>query len=308
MTTKNLVLTGAVALVLVGAAVMTGRNGSRSQAPRLNGEKILPAFDSERVARIEVGDKLTLAADDSGWKLESMQGYPADRAKIAEHVLRLKELTVGQVARARKLGVETRVVLRDAAGEVVAEVRLGDKHKARGGYYDDGRYVAYKGETVLVKDALDAFDGDMRAWCETKIVDTPYVSFKELAAPDLGEETLGLATGVVAKVTIAGDTNRVATVGATVPGGTDRYLRLDGSDFVYVVPGYAVEGLLPKPPPEAPKAEERAAPPAEDEAKAPAAEQAAPAAETAETPAEAAAEATPEGAVLASEPIEVKAP
>ena len=56
-------------------------------------------------------------------------------------------------------------------------------------------------------------------------------------------------------MTIAGDTNRVATIGNKVKDGSDRYFKLDNSEWVYIVPEYSVDKLLPKPPPEEKKEE-----------------------------------------------------
>ena len=84
----------------------------------------------------------------------------------------------------------------------------------------------------------------------------------------VSEEDLGFATGVVAKVTIAGDTNRVATIGNKVKNGNDRYFKLDNSEWVYIVPEYSVDKLLPKPPPEEKKEEVKEEPkPAQEEPK-----------------------------------------
>ena len=180
MTNKNLVVLVAAAVVLGGAAYFLG-NGSKGTAPKLNGKTILPGFNAADVAKIEIGGKLTLAADEKGWVVESLHGYPASRDKIAENLLKLTELKVGQVARGRKLGAETDVVLKDAAGKSVAELKLGDTHSRKptgqaamyGGGYPDGRYLAFQGETVLVKDTLDAFDGDAKKWCDTRIASIP---------------------------------------------------------------------------------------------------------------------------------------
>ena len=76
-------------------------------------------------------------------------------------------------------------------------------------------------------------------------------------------------------MTIAGDTNRVATVGNPLPDGSGRYFRLEGQPWIFVVPSYSVERLLPKPeapePEPAPESE-----PAPDPAPAPAPEPPAP--------------------------------
>ena len=167
MSNKNLYILIGAAVVLGAAAYFVG-SGSKPSAPRLNGKSIVPGLNAADVARIEIGDKLTIAAGDKGWVVESLHGYPASRDKIAENLLKLTELKVGQVARGRKLGTETVVTLKDASGKAIAELKLGDTHSKKptgqaamygGGGYPDGRY--------------DAFDGDAKKWCETRIASIP---------------------------------------------------------------------------------------------------------------------------------------
>ena len=201
MTSKNLNILVGVAVVL-GVAAYFVASGSKPSAPKLNGKAILPGLNAADVARIEIGDKLALAAGEKGWVVESLYGYPASRDKIAENLLKLTELKVGQVARGRKLGTETAVTLKDASGKAVAELKLGDSHSKKptgqaamyGGGYPDGRYVEFNGETVLVKDTLDAFDGDAKKWCETRIAsiqssDVTAVSYRR------GDELVELEKG-----------------------------------------------------------------------------------------------------------------
>lgn len=250
MKTKNLIVLAVAAVVLGGAACLL-RNGAKGASPRLNGMRMVDAFSAADVARIEIGEDLVLAAGDGGWMIESMQGYPADRSKIIDALMRLGELKVGQIAKGVDLGKKTCVTIRDGAGRELAALTLGDRRERRG----LGRYAEFRGETVLVGDTLDVFDGDAKKWCETKIIDEPWVSFSSLAEPTLSEEDFGFATGVVKTVTIGADTNRLATVGAVAKDGSSRYLRLDGAKWTYVIPSYAAEKLLPKPPPE-PSADE----------------------------------------------------
>ena len=82
MTTKNLITLAAVAVVLGGAAYFLN-GGAKSSAPKLNGKAVLPNLDASAVAKIEVGDKLVLAAGEKGWTVETYHGYPASREKIA---------------------------------------------------------------------------------------------------------------------------------------------------------------------------------------------------------------------------------
>lgn len=179
MTTKNLAILAAAAAVLGGAAYYTSKSGS-VKTPSLVGRKVLPAFDMTDVARVEIGGdkKLALAASETGWKVESLHGYPADVAKIRENLLKLQELKVGQMASGMKIDKPTAVELKNAAGKSVAAVQLGGTHNAKprgqmaqfgGGGYPDGRYILFDGKAVLVKDALDAFDGDPKKWVDTRI-------------------------------------------------------------------------------------------------------------------------------------------
>ena len=294
--------------------------GPKKRAASAVGKKVMAEYNGDALARIEVGDGLVIAADkDGSWKIKTMQDYPADVAKVRDNLMKLNDLKVGNTARGKTIEKKTRVSLKDDSGKELASVTLGEPHEN----WSLGRYVEFDGQPVLVSDRLDAFDGDPKKWCETKIVDDPWISFNSLADASLKDDVLGFSTGVVAKVTIAGDTNRVATVGNVVKGGSDRYLKLDNSKWVYVVPSYSVDKLLPKPPPkeEEKKDEAKPAVPAVPAAKpapaakpvakpaAPAKPVAAPAAKPA-TPAPAAKPAAvpaPKPAV-ATKPVEVKKP
>ena len=234
-----------VAAAAAVAACIAGKS-SKSNPASISGERIVGDVGIDRIAKLEIGDKTktVLSAGENGWIVESMQNYPADKPKIVENLLKLQELKAGQIVRGKKLSTRIPVVGKDASGKELFSVVLGEKHEKWG----LGRYAEYKGQAVLTGDGLDAFDGDSKAWCDTKIVDTPWISFKDLAEKGIDDSITGLSTGITAKVTIAGDTNRVATIGTTVKGGTDRYMKLDGRDWVFIVPSYSVESLLPKPP------------------------------------------------------------
>ena len=179
MTTKNLVILAGVAVVLGGVAYLT-TSGKKMKAPSIAGKKILPAFEVAEVARVEIGGarKVALAATDAGWTVESLFGYPADVTKIRENLLKLQDLKVGQLAVGKTIENPSVVELKNAAGKVVASLKLGDTHTSKpkgqmaqfgGGGYPDGRYVMYQERPVLVKDALDAFDGDPKKWIDTRI-------------------------------------------------------------------------------------------------------------------------------------------
>lgn len=202
MTTKNLAILGGVAVVLGGVAYVTSSAGN-VKSPSIAGKQILPRFDLASVARVEIGaaDKVVLAASDNGWTIESLYGYPADVAKIRENLMKLQDLKVGQVAYGRKIEKPTSVGLLDSAGKALATLEMGETHMSRpkgqaaqfgGGGYPDGRYVKFGDKTVLVKETLDAFDGDPKKWADTRIAsvtasDVASVSYAK------GGETVKLA-------------------------------------------------------------------------------------------------------------------
>ena len=198
MTTKNLVVLGAVAVVLGGAAYFLN-GGAKSSVPKLNGKTVLPGLDVSQIARVEVGGKLVLAAGDKGWTIDTWHGYPADRAKIAENLLKLQELKVGQVVRGKKLSGTSPLVLKDAAGKEIAKLALGEKH-AKWGH---GRYAEFAGETVLVSDALDAFDGDAKQWCNTRIASIAASDVKAVSFAH-GAEKVELEKGTNGTWTVKG--------------------------------------------------------------------------------------------------------
>lgn len=159
MNNKNLILLGVAAVVLGGAAVfLSGRTAKG--APRLNGQPLVRPFDVEQVAQIQIGDKLALVAGDDGWIVPAATNAPADRAKIAENLLKILDLKVGQVVRGKTIASPLAVKVFDANGGELAALTLGERHPK----YGFGRYAAFKGETVLVADTLDAFTEDAGFW------------------------------------------------------------------------------------------------------------------------------------------------
>lgn len=183
MTTKKLVTLTIVAVALAGVAYWSN-SGRKMKAPSLVGKKVLAPFDMSKVAKLEIGGpkKLALASTDEGWVISSMYGYPADMTKIRENLLKLQDLKVGQVAADKKIDKPALVDLQDAFGKSIAALSLGDTHMRKptgpqaqygGGSYPDGRYVLVDDKVALVKDPLDAFDGDPKKWTDTKISAVP---------------------------------------------------------------------------------------------------------------------------------------
>ena len=174
---KLLILVIAAAALLGAAYLLKGRS---QKTPNLVGRKILAPFNVADVARVEIGgaQSLALAAGEKGWTVDALHGYPADAATIRDALLKLKDLKAGQPASGISNAAPTTVVLKDAGGKELAKLEMGEQHRSAprgemaqfgGGGYPDGRYVAFEGTTVVVNDALDAFNGDPKKWVDTKI-------------------------------------------------------------------------------------------------------------------------------------------
>jgi hypothetical protein len=187
MTNKKLTSLTLVAVVLAGLAYLS-TSSRKVKTPPLVGKPVLAKFALRAIAKIEAGlsggKKLVLESTDAGWVLSSLFGYPADIAKIRENLLKLSDLKIGHVATGKKLDAPVLVDLQNASGKSLATLRLGEKYMRQptgqmaqfgGGGYPDGRYVSAAGSdtVVLVKETLDAFDGDPKSWTDTQIASIP---------------------------------------------------------------------------------------------------------------------------------------
>ena len=175
---KKLIILVAVAAALIGAALWLKSDNSK-KTTNLVGKKVLPEFEIAKISRVEIAGakSLNLTSGETGWTVDALHGYPADGKKILDELLKLKELKAGQPAAGISNATPTTVVLKDADGKELAKLVMGEQHRSAprgemaqfGGGYPDGRYVTLEGTTVIVNDALDAFDGDPKKWVDTKI-------------------------------------------------------------------------------------------------------------------------------------------
>ena len=204
MTNKKLISLTVVAAALAGLAYFSTTH-KKVKTPPLVGKPVLSGFELSEVSKIEAGlaggKKLVLASSDSGWVIPSLFGYPADIAKIRENLLKLKDLKIGHVAAGKKLAAPILVDLQNAAGKSLATLRLGDKHMRQpsgemeqyggGGGFPDGRYVSAAGaDTVfLVKETLDAFDGDPKSWTDAQIASVPSADITAIELSGKGTTT-----------------------------------------------------------------------------------------------------------------------
>ncbi len=203
MTSQKLISLTAIAALLAGLAYLSNAS-KKVKTPSLVGKPVLSSLDLSDVQKIEIGlsggKKLIVESSDAGWGIKSLFGYPSDITKIRENLLKLKDLKVGQVAAGKKLDAPSLVDLQNAAGKSLATLRLGGQHMRQptgemaqfgGGSAPDGRYVSAAGaDTVfLVKETLEAFDGDPKSWADTQIASVPSTDITAIEMAHNGQTT-----------------------------------------------------------------------------------------------------------------------
>ena len=202
MTNKKLITLAVTAAVLGGLAYLSS-SSKKVKTPSLVGKPVLSAIDLSEVQKLEIGadgaKKLVLESAEGGWVIKSLFGYPADIAKIRENLLKLKDLKIGHVATGKKLDKPSLVDLQNAAGKSLATLRLGEKHMRKpsgemeqmggGDGFPDGCYVSAAGSdsVYLVKETLDAFDGDPKSWTETQIASVPSADLTDIELSSGGQ-------------------------------------------------------------------------------------------------------------------------
>ena len=177
-TTKTIILALAAIALCAAAFWLTSKKSFKT--PPSIGRPILPEFNVENVARVEItgAKSLILSNGEHGWTVDALHGFPAKTKTVLEELDKLKELKSGPIA-AGVPCTDTVVVLKDASGNQLAKLEMGAHHRSTrtsgemaqfaGGGFPDGRYVKMGESTVVVGDTLDAFDGDPKKWVETRI-------------------------------------------------------------------------------------------------------------------------------------------
>lgn len=182
MKPKSLLMLLVVTLLVSAAAVLSVNQGKTSSATAEEAGLLLPELSAviDDVVAMEItkgGASATLVREDGVWVCRETSGYPADFDKLKEALLALKDLRViesktRKPERHAKLGLDeasgAAVVLRDAGGEVVASVVVGDTVYSR----DAQRVYARLGDedqAYLCEGDL-TLSGDASTWINTEIV------------------------------------------------------------------------------------------------------------------------------------------
>ena len=148
------------------------------------GTRILPALNVNEVANIECDGRKLASHHDGKWVIDAYDGYPADPTKVDSFLCALTNLTVWKVEEdtnicRRVMYNPLSIVLKDADGNVLADLELGEKHGVgHSGFVEsvfvpDGRYMSFMGETVVVREQFRMFWGRERSLAEPYDVEMP---------------------------------------------------------------------------------------------------------------------------------------
>lgn len=220
MKTRNLVLLVVLAGALIGWTAWTMRSQPKP-GTALIGTKVLPGLPINQVNKIALtttGNTLALAKVKGTWTVANRFNYPAAFDKIADSLLQLSEMKVGQVITAsesqkgafnlldpvalttgRKEQAGTRLELRDENDGLIATLLIGKlfmRHSPEGGMqgqlafgdYPDGQYVqTADGRVFLVGQTLDRLTDDVKNWLANEFINVTADDIQNITitAPDL---------------------------------------------------------------------------------------------------------------------------
>ena len=151
----------------------------------------LPVNDVTDITLQYAGGETRLVKGSDVWQVESRYAYPADFAKIADFVRKLKDLQIGRSFTATDDIVErqslrmpdqpavpeeqkaVRVTLKDRSGKVLADFLVGKGRESTAGA--GGHYVMpASGKTVFLVDKnMNRIETDAAEWLQQNLVDVP---------------------------------------------------------------------------------------------------------------------------------------
>ncbi len=195
MNVKQLLILMCAAVLLGGAAWLTGRRQARP-APADFGRPLLENVTLEQVAGVVIASPsqtATIRRGDDGWQVEELYGYAADVNRLRRALLRLADAKIGQ-----RVPIEagdqatldltparaTRLTLLDADDQSLATLMLGATRTGQTapqampgmGPFPDGRYVSPDdGHTVyLIAETLhELSEAAPRNWIRRELLSIP---------------------------------------------------------------------------------------------------------------------------------------
>ena len=202
---KTFLILLVAACVLAALTFLRFRDQNRTVDTNM-GQKLFTDLPVNRVASVSIADaenKVTLVKGDQAWQVQERSGYPADFGELRDTVVKLSRLKIGRSftgssdslmrlslldpSSAEARGKGTRMTLKDASGNVLADVIIGQTRKT-----DDG---ASGGQYLKKADAETVF-----------LVDGSFRFLKSAPADWLKKEILDIKAEDIASVTCyAGD-------------------------------------------------------------------------------------------------------
>jgi hypothetical protein len=225
MKMRNLVLLVVLAIALIGWAAWSLRPQPKPEIA-LIGTKVLPGLSVNRVNKVVLttaANILALARIKGAWVVTSRFNYPADFDKIADSLLQLGELRVGQVmavgesqkaafnlldpvamATGHMNNAGTRVELRDENDGLMAALLIGKtfmRAAPEGGMqgplawgdYPDGQYVQTDdGRVFIVGQTLDRLTDDVKNWLADDFINVTDADIRNISISGPGRAPIKL--------------------------------------------------------------------------------------------------------------------
>ncbi len=260
MKAKHLIILVLLAAVLGGWAYFGAWKKTQNVSP-LVGAKVLPDLPVNSVGKIVItapGSTVVVAKVNDAWIVPSRFNYPAKFDKIADVLLELSDMSVGQVVNLSKeqLGdlsllppdqggrgeAGTLVELMDEDEQLLDHIIIGQafvRRPAPGaegqmrGFagYPDGQYVRRSDDKVfLVSRTLGRITEDANTWLDDEMVDVSASEIEEIAASAPGGEEVRISRSVGGDLVLEGlDTELESSDASKINrmAGALRYLSFD---------------------------------------------------------------------------------
>jgi hypothetical protein len=206
MKSKTFVILLVICAVLGAVAYFTVvQRGSQDNQGKM-GEKLLPDFPVNEVAKITIKSpeaSLTLNKGETVWEVEDKFNYPADFSKLADFVKQLRDTKIGRQFRAdeekiSRLGLNppdkadlpeeqkgSRITLSDKENKPLADVILG-KSREGGGHYV---MLAGSSEIAMVDQNFQFIDKKPDEWLDKELMKVPAADVEKIVCLDPKTDT-----------------------------------------------------------------------------------------------------------------------
>lgn len=210
MQIRSFLILGLVTVLVTAVAIVASIGGSRPHSTVAAAGPMLPGL-SDRLGDVaavvvrEGGKTLTIRRADGGWALAEYADYPVRADKVRETARALVQLEKAEAKTTRadrwgRLSVEDidaagstakEVILRNTAGEAVADLIVGKSGSGVGG--ERNIYVRVPGDAQawLARGTIDA-DAKPGTWVDHKLIDVPAADVRQIRIVHPDKSTLTL--------------------------------------------------------------------------------------------------------------------